>query len=232
MSNFGELIRRLRKDRGLTLADVAQAIGSNKGYVSGIETDKVNPPSPKLVRKLAKLFREDERKLLWIAWADKAPAIIRREVQGLATFPTASSGAGEDHRVPLVNAKGTGYPLHLNDRGHIQPLVHAYLQLPARLVKGVDVALIIQEGSMADSGRSGLHPGDVALLRHEEAIRGGADAFVILEGVGSMVRHVELEAGGRVALEPRHPNHPRKVVRKSDVKAFYPVVGRVHYLDA
>ena len=85
---------------------------------------------------------------------------------------------------------------------------------------------------MADSGRSGLHPGDVALLRHEEAVRGGADAFVILEGVGSMVRHVKLEAGGRVALEPRHPNHPRKVVRKSDVKAFYPVVGRVHYLDA
>ena len=40
MSNFGDLVKRLRKERSLTLEAVAKKIGSHKGYVSGIENPK------------------------------------------------------------------------------------------------------------------------------------------------------------------------------------------------
>jgi transcriptional regulator with XRE-family HTH domain len=79
MSRFGELVGRLRKERGLTLADVARKIGSQKGYISGIESGKVNPPSVKLIRKYAKAFGQDERALVRLAWVDKAPSIIRED---------------------------------------------------------------------------------------------------------------------------------------------------------
>ena len=54
MSRFGERVKKLRKDKNLTVEKVAKAIGSHKGYVSGIENGKVKPPSPKLVRKIAR----------------------------------------------------------------------------------------------------------------------------------------------------------------------------------
>ena len=78
MSHFGDLVKKLRKGKGLTLEAVAKKLGSHKGYVSGIENDKVNPPSIKIIKKYAKVFGQDARTLARIAWVDKAPEILRR----------------------------------------------------------------------------------------------------------------------------------------------------------
>jgi transcriptional regulator with XRE-family HTH domain len=63
------------------LEAVAKKIGSHKGYVSGIENDKVNPPSIKIIKKFAKLFGQDARTLARIAWVDKAPEILREDAE-------------------------------------------------------------------------------------------------------------------------------------------------------
>lgn len=85
MSAFGDLMKRLRKERLMTLEAVAKKIGSHKGYVSGIENGKVNPPSVKITRKFAKLYDQDERILVRMAWADKAPPLIREEFMDFAS---------------------------------------------------------------------------------------------------------------------------------------------------
>jgi len=81
MSNFGDLLRRLRKEQGPTLQAVARKVGSHKGYVSGIENDRINPPWVKITGRIAKLFLQDERMLVRIAWADEAPALIREDAR-------------------------------------------------------------------------------------------------------------------------------------------------------
>ena len=58
MSEFGDLVKKLRKEREMTLEAVAKKIGSHKGYVSGIENGKVNPPSVKVIRKFSRLFKQ------------------------------------------------------------------------------------------------------------------------------------------------------------------------------
>lgn len=83
MSHFGELVKKLRKDKGLTLEAVAKRIGSHKGYVSGIENNKVNPPSVKIIQKYARVFDQDARSLVLLAWIDKAPSLIKDEVEKL-----------------------------------------------------------------------------------------------------------------------------------------------------
>jgi transcriptional regulator with XRE-family HTH domain len=77
--SFGQLVRRLRKKKGLTLVELAERIGSHKGYVSGIENGKVNPPSPEFVRRLARVLRYDWKCMLFLAHAQKAPKEIRKE---------------------------------------------------------------------------------------------------------------------------------------------------------
>jgi transcriptional regulator with XRE-family HTH domain len=81
LSHFGDLVRKLRMEKGLTLEAVAKKIGSHKGYVSGIENDKVNPPSVAIIKKYAKLFRQDARTLARLAWVDKAPEILREDAE-------------------------------------------------------------------------------------------------------------------------------------------------------
>ena len=79
MSVFGDLVKDLRRHRGWTLEYVARKIKSHKGYVSGIENDKVNPPSAKIVKRFARIFGEDMRKLLRLAAAAKVSAEVREE---------------------------------------------------------------------------------------------------------------------------------------------------------
>lgn len=77
MQEFGELIRSLRKAKGMTLEEVALKIGTKKGYISGIENSKVNPPAPDKVRKLAKVLGGDCVTFLLLATVEKAPPEIQ-----------------------------------------------------------------------------------------------------------------------------------------------------------
>lgn len=77
---FSRLMRTLRKDAGMTLKQVARRVGTTKGYVSGWETGKTNPPSSKIIRRLARLFRANEVRLQMLAWCEKAPKVCRREL--------------------------------------------------------------------------------------------------------------------------------------------------------
>lgn len=79
--SFGRTLREKRMGLGLTLEQVARRIRSHKGYVSGIENGKVNPPSPKFVKRFAKALDLDETMLLLTAHAEKAPIEIRTAVR-------------------------------------------------------------------------------------------------------------------------------------------------------
>ncbi len=89
MNTFGQVVKTLRTLEDLTLERVAKRIGSHKGYVSGIENHKVNPPSVGIVRKYAKLFTDALRRrgveatdVDWVelAWGSKAPPLIRARI--------------------------------------------------------------------------------------------------------------------------------------------------------
>lgn len=81
MHGFSTTIRRARKSRGWTLDHVARRLGTNKGYVSGIEMGRVNPPSAELVLKLASVYHLDPTELLLLALAEKAPKQVRAELR-------------------------------------------------------------------------------------------------------------------------------------------------------
>lgn len=81
VERFGEIVKRLRQEKGWTIEDVARRIGTHKGYVCGIEKGNVNPPSAKLVIKLAKVLGGDENELLLRSVVEKVPCQIRGEVE-------------------------------------------------------------------------------------------------------------------------------------------------------
>jgi len=77
LNAFGELVRRLRFENRWTLSDLERKVGVRKGYLCQIETGAVNPPSPRVVRRMAIVFGFERRKLLALAHAVKADKEVR-----------------------------------------------------------------------------------------------------------------------------------------------------------
>jgi transcriptional regulator with XRE-family HTH domain len=77
---FGHEMRNLRVRAGMTTVALARKLGTHKGYVSGIENAKVNPPSRKILVKMAKALDVDLNWLFKLSVVAKAPKEIRDEV--------------------------------------------------------------------------------------------------------------------------------------------------------
>ncbi len=234
MSNFGDLVKRLRKDKGLTLEAVAKKIGSHKGYVSGIENGKVNPPSVKIIRKFAKLFTQDERTLVRMAWADKAPPLIREEAKRLVAIAENEGAGGADlARIPLLNSVESGYAAELAADGRPRPLVKALLVLPKDR-GAAELAATLVDDSMEQQGELSFSRGDVVLLQREEKIRSGSVVYIIFKTrskTQALVRQVMLEQGENIVLQPLNKEYPLEFLTQDDVDAVYRIVGKIEMFE-
>ena len=79
---FGERVRQLRRQQGMTQRDLATKIGVSDTYVSKVENENLHfgdYPSEKFIHKLADVLEADEEELLLLA--DKVPAAIRKRVR-------------------------------------------------------------------------------------------------------------------------------------------------------
>lgn len=229
MSKFGELIKLMRKQRGMKLDVVAQKIKSHKGYVSGIENGKVNPPSVKIVRRFAKIFGCNELALVRLAWADKAPKIIREDAQRVLALLSAENSSSTDIvAVPLLNNEALAYPTEIDDNGRLKPATDTTLVLPRTRI-AVEFAATIRDDSMIQSDGKGYATGDVVFLAKCDKLRNGGIAYVIYTANDqrqAQVRQVKL-SGDRVTLEPLNKNHPSVTITQDDVEASYVVVGQI-----
>jgi transcriptional regulator with XRE-family HTH domain len=225
MSNFGELVRKLRKERAMTLDQVAKKIGSHKGYVSGIENGKVNPPSVKFIRKFAKLFSHDEKSMVRIAWLDKAPKIIKDEL-GQAPAPMATSA--DTVSVPLLNTVTSGLPTDIVD-GRPRALTQTVLALP-RSKTDIQFAASVCDNSMEQPEGPSLSKGDVVFLAPVTRVKNGSIVFVVYDSKGrrnALLRQVMLEQNEHVVLQPLNKDYPLEFLTHDDIDVMFRVVGRL-----
>ncbi|MFN3151826.1 helix-turn-helix domain-containing protein [Bremerella sp.] len=79
---FGERVRELRVQQGLTQQTVADRMSVSVSYISKVENGKLHfgdYPSEKFIHKLATELEADEDELLLLA--DKVPASIRSRIR-------------------------------------------------------------------------------------------------------------------------------------------------------
>jgi transcriptional regulator with XRE-family HTH domain len=230
MSAFGTLLRQLRKEQGWSLNVLAEKAGTQKGYLSGIENGKVNPPSPKLLKRFAKLFDQDEKALLRLAWADKAPQMIRDEaLQMMAQADLDDGDSPSMMSVRLLNPDGSAYPTELSPEGDLRSPGSHRLVLPRGAVVP-DAAVTVTDDSMFREDRPGYAKGDVALLTRIPEIPGSSICLLVLGGPGgdrATIRHVSGDTGESLVLQPFNENYPLEFVDREEVRAVYRVSGRI-----
>ena len=236
MSYFGDLVRKLRKERTLTLETVARKIGSHKGYVSGIENGKVNPPSVKFIRKFAKLFDWNEREMVILAYVDKAPKMIRDEAERLLKSGKGhvASPEGDSLRVPLLNTVETGYPTELGPDRKPAALTSQSVAVP-RGGTALGYAATVCDNSMEQAEGQGFAKGDIVLLAPESKLTNGQIVFAVFNVRGrrrSLVRQVMLERNDHVVLQPLNKDYPLEFLTHDDLDAVYRVVGKIELYAA
>lgn len=227
MTAFGSLLRKLRQESGLTQQQLARKMGASKSYISGIESGKVRPPSPKLIRKLTRLFRYDERELLRLACVEKAPQLIRSELQTLM-FPEAVDNVAVVC-VPVLNTVQSGYSVRIGGDGHVAPIVDFSLVVP-RSSAGPDCAITVCDDSMEQASGASFTCGDVAMLARSPAVEDGAISYLVYSaGTRRLAafRRLWLKQNGRVALEALKPDYPAVVIATDAVLSVYRVLGKL-----
>lgn len=68
---FGSVVKSARLFKRMTLEGLARKIGIHKGYLSGIENDKVRPPSASIVKALCATLGLNCETMLVTAWWQK-----------------------------------------------------------------------------------------------------------------------------------------------------------------
>lgn len=79
---FGDTVRRLRQERDMTQAQLAEKLDVSMSYVCKVENGKLasgDYPSERFIKKLSKTLKADEDELLLLA--DKVPSAIRKRIQ-------------------------------------------------------------------------------------------------------------------------------------------------------
>ena len=98
MTPFGEKIRALRKDRGVTMKQMAQAIGVSAPYLSALENGKRGLPSWYLVQRIIAYFNiiwEDADELQHLARLS-APRVVV-DTSGLTPDATEFANLVSEH---------------------------------------------------------------------------------------------------------------------------------------
>lgn len=78
MSDFGELLKGLRKQKKITQRQLADLVGIDFTYISKIENGTIEPPAEDKIIKIGEVFGEDPDELL-IA-AKKVPSHFRKVI--------------------------------------------------------------------------------------------------------------------------------------------------------
>jgi transcriptional regulator with XRE-family HTH domain len=76
--NFGERVRELRKERGLSQRELAIQAGIDFTYLSKIENARMDPPSEKVILHMAEVLDTDPDELTLLA--GKIPSDVKERI--------------------------------------------------------------------------------------------------------------------------------------------------------
>ncbi len=119
METVGERMRRARRERGLTLADVAERVGCGKSWLSQIENERRgHPPAEDLLRRIEAAIGVAPGELVRAAAVQVMPREVREDVRRLESM-------GRDARRLVDAIRRSGGVDGAFANGELQRLVEA-----------------------------------------------------------------------------------------------------------
>lgn len=187
MAKFGERLRLLRNEKGLSQMEFAKQVRLTKSSVNMYERCE-REPSLETIERIADFFNVDLDYLLGKSeFTNKYDWLHSGSAKNIIPMP-------EMRNIPLIGAIACGAPVLAEE--HIEE----YISIPKHI--HADFALTCQGDSMINAR---IFDGDIVYIRQQDTVENGEIAAVLIDGEATLKR-VQLYED-HISLEPENPQY-------------------------
>lgn len=194
---FAQKIKALRKQRGMTQAQLAREVGLSQQAVGKWETGR-SSPDPQMLQFLADLF------------SVSLDTLIGRQGGSVSCWEEEH----QEYMIPIVGTVKAGY--------NALAFEENYGAEPASVKNPEEYFYLIVRG---DSMAPRIASGDLALVHQQREVDSGDLAVVLVDGEEGTLKKV-VKQNGAVILQPFNPNYETQVYIGRDIKRLS-IVGKV-----
>lgn len=187
MAKFGERLRFLRTEKGLSQMEFAKQVKLTKSSVNMYERCE-REPSIETIERIADYFNVDLDYLLGKSeYTNKYDWLHSGAAKNIIPMP-------EMRKIPLIGAIACGEPILAEQ--HIEE----YIDIPKHIT--ADFALTCKGDSMINAR---IFDGDTVYIRQQDMVENGEIAAVLIDGEATLKR-VKLY-DDHISLEPENPQY-------------------------
>lgn len=196
MGPLSSVLKQRRKELGLTLLQIADAVGVTEATVQRWESGNIKTVRHEKIAKLSEVLKVSPAALM--GWEEPLPSNI---------MPLP-----EMKKVPLIGNIACGTPILAEEN------ITDYIDLPGHI--RADYALTCRGDSMINAG---IRDGDIVYIRKQEAVENGQIAAVLVGDDEATLKRFYL-MDGKVTLNAENPAYPPMVYVGEEIRAVH-VIG-------
>lgn len=196
MGPLSSVIKQRRKEFGLTLLQIADAVGVTEATVQRWESGNIKTVRYEKIAKLSEVLKVSPAALM--GWE--------------APHPFNIMPLPEMKKVPLIGDIACGTSILAAEN------IMDYIDLPGHI--RADYALTCRDDSMINAG---IRAGDIVYVRKRETVENGQIAAVLVGDDEATLKRFYL-MGGKVTLNAENPAYPPMVYVGEEIRAVH-VIG-------
>lgn len=196
MGPLSSVLKQRRKELGLTLLQIADAVGVTEATVQRWESGNIKTVRYEKIAKLSEVLKVSPAALM--GWEEPLPSNI---------MPLP-----EMKKVPLIGNIACGTPILAEEN------ITDYIDLPGHI--RADYALTCRGDSMINVG---IRDGDIVYIRKQETVENGQIAAVLVGDDEATLKRFYL-MDGKVTLNAENPAYPPMVYVGEEIRAVH-VIG-------
>lgn len=180
MGSLASILKKRRKELGLTLLQIAEAVGVTEATVQRWESGNIKSVRYEKIGALAEVLKVTPAALM--GWDDTALAL-----------PSNVTPLPQMKKIPLVGQIACGTPILAEEN------ITDYIDLPGHI--RADFALVCKGDSMINAG---IQDGDVVYIRKQEEVENGQIAAVLVGDEEATLKRFYY-VGNKVTLNAENP---------------------------
>ena len=200
MTELSSVLKRRRRELGLTLAQIADEMGVAEATVQRWESGNIKTVRHEKIGRLAEILKVSPAALM--GWSDTPRNNLPDNILPLP----------EMRKIPLLGTIACGAPILAEE--HIEDYVDIPKHIPA------DFALTCKGDSMINAR---IFDGDIVYIRQQETVENGEIAAILIDGEATLKRVKIYD--DHISLEPENPQYRPIVLWGEEMNTIY-IIGK------
>lgn len=201
----GDLLKKLRTDKDLSLDNVAKQLGLARQTLYKYETGLITNIPLTRIEELAKIYNVTPGYIM--GWEDENEKPILKNIPGIIPIKKLK-------KIPILGTIACGDPILAVEN------IDDYFSADADIVTG-DFALKCKGDSMIEAN---IFEGDIVFFKETPIVENGQIAAVIIDDEATLKKFFKTESS--VILQPCNSNYDPIVVSKDDNKSVR-IIGQM-----